>query len=195
MALTYDSVAVGDRVWCLAWVGKEFVVVDKDDELERVALEGANAIDPYGAQLDLFADTMWMASTEPWDQIWFWPDRAGERFNEVFQRWFADHATGDVVIGYAADVGLASVAGSVVVKPKRSMVFRITAMDDSMAQITVEPVVRRDDPGLRGEEAIGGPTDSYVPVGPRLPLRIRMVDYRWALTFGDLILNWEDLAS
>jgi hypothetical protein len=177
----------------LAWLGKEFTVVEMDDETQRVALEGASAVDPYGAQVDLFPDTLWMATTEPWDQIWFWPDRAGERFNEVFNRWFAAHRVGEVVLGYPIDTGIAAVGGFVILRPKASMAFRITAMDDSMAQITVEPVARTDNVGLRGEEALAGaPPDAWAPIGPKLPLRIRMAEYRWALSFGDVILNWTD---
>src|SRR5688572_12412256 len=62
--LTYEDVSIGDQLWCLAWIGKEFTVVEKDDETRRVALEGPSAVDPYGAQVDLFPDTMWMATRE-----------------------------------------------------------------------------------------------------------------------------------
>jgi hypothetical protein len=188
--LTYDDVSVGDQLWCVAWIGKEFTVVEKDDESHRVALEGANAVDPYGAQVDLFPDTMWMATREPWDQIWFWPDRAGERFDEVFDRWWAAHEIGQVVLAYPLDQGLASL-GFVKVRPRLAMAFRIVAIDVD-AHIQVEPVVIEADPTRRGDEALAAPPEAWVAVGPRAPARIRMADYRWALSFGDLILNWED---
>jgi hypothetical protein len=188
--LTFEDVSVGDQLWCLAWIGKEFTVVEKDGETGRVALEGPSAVDPYGAQVDLFPDTMWMATREPWDQVWFWPDRAGERFDEVFDRWWAGHEIGDIVLAYPLDQALTSL-GFVKVRPRLAMAFRIVAFDVD-AHIQVEPVVIAADPTRRDDEALAAPPDAWVAVGPRAPARIRMADYRWGLTFGDLILNWQD---
>ena len=99
MSLTYEAVAVGDEVYCLAWIGKKFTVVDKDDDKKLVALEGESASDPYGAQVDVFDETMWMITDQPWDQIWYWPDRAGEHYQEVYERWVARQSPGQIVVG------------------------------------------------------------------------------------------------
>lgn len=197
MTLTYDSVAVGDEVYCLAWVGKRFTVVGKDDEQKLVALEGEAASDPYGAHVDLFDETMWMATDQPWDQIWYWPDRAGEHYLEVYERWVARQAPGRVIVGYLSDSGgIASLGGFIVANPKRSMNFRILSIDDSFAQTIIEPVVLAGDPGRRPDlDDLTAPEHEWVAVGPKTPVRISMISYRWAVNYGDIILNWEDFAA
>jgi hypothetical protein len=196
MTLTYDGIAVGDEVYCLAWIGKKFTVVHKDDDKRLVALEGDSASDPYGAQVDVFEETMWMVTDQPWDQIWYWPDRAGEHYHEVYERWVARHASGRVIVGYLADTGIIAVGGHIAAKPKRSMNFRIVKIDDSFKQTVVEPVALADDPGRRPDlDDLAVPAREWVSVGPKVPVRISMISYRWAVSFGDIVLNWEDFAA
>jgi hypothetical protein len=197
MTLTYADVDVEDKVYCLAWLGKQFTIVAKDERTGRVELEAESAVDPYGAQVDLFPETMWMLTDQPWDQIWYWPDRAGEHFDAVFNRWIGRHRVGQVVLGYLVDTGIAGVGDFLVPKPKLSMAFRVTSIDLSFAQVMVEPVVLADDPGRRelGPAEMNGPADRWLATGPRLPLRIGMNTYRWALSVGDIVLNWEDFTA
>jgi hypothetical protein len=195
MSLTYDGVAVGDEVYCLAWVGKRFTIVGKDDDKRLVALEGDSATDPYGAQIDVFDETMWMVTDQPWDQIWYWPDRAGEHYQEVYERWVARQTLGRVVAGHLAETGIAAVGGFISPNPKRAMSFRIVSIDHSFAQTIVEPVVLVDDPARRPPvDELDSTEHEWVAVGPKTPLRITMITYRWAICFGDIILNWEDFA-
>ena len=72
-----------------------------------------------------------------------------------------------------------------------SMAFRVTSIDHSFAQVTVEPVVLVDDPGRRelGPAEMDGHADRWLATGPRFPLRIGMNTYRWALSLGDIVLN------
>jgi hypothetical protein len=102
---------------------------------------------------------------------------------------------GDIVLAYPSDTGIAAVGGFIKPRPKTSMAFRIVSMDDSMAQIMIEPVAIATDAGRRGEEALSAPAEAWVAVGPKALVRICMTDYRWSLTFGDLILNWEDFLA
>src|SRR5438132_1889299 len=74
--VTLTGFDVGDRVYCLAWVGTPFEVVARSDGM--LSLQGLNGSD---AQVDIFDETSWMLTREPWDKIWYWPDRAGERYD------------------------------------------------------------------------------------------------------------------
>ena len=71
-----------------------------------VSLQAPAASTCRGAQLDIFPETAWMLTHEAWDQVWFWPDRAGERYGEVFDRFLANHHVGQVVPGYHFAGGL-----------------------------------------------------------------------------------------
>ena len=194
--LDFDHIEVGDELYCLVWIGKKFTVVDKDDAAGRIALAGESATDPYGAMVDIFRDSEWMVTREPWDQIWYWPDRAGERYTDVYRRWLTGRAVGDVVLGYFLDTGLVTAGGFLRPKPALAMAFRIEAIDVSFAQVRVEPVVRATDPGRRLEPAdLAADPSAWVVVGPRLPVRIGMHTYRWGLSVGDVILNGDDFTK
>jgi hypothetical protein len=194
--LDFDHIEVGDELYCLAWIGKKFTVVDKDDAAGRIALAGASATDPYGAMVDIFRDSVWMVTNEPWDQIWYWPDRAGERYIDVYRRWIDGRAPGDVVLGHFLDTGLITAGGFLRPKPALAMAFRIEAIDESFAQVRVEPVVLAADPGRRLAPAdLAADPSAWVVVGPRLPVRIGMHTYRWGLSVGDMILNGDDFTK
>ena len=49
---------VGDRVFCLAWIGTPFEVVSRNDGM--VSLQG---VTNTGAQIDVFPETAWMVTS------------------------------------------------------------------------------------------------------------------------------------
>ena len=190
MTLTYETVSVGDEVYCLAWVGNRFTVVGKDDEQRLVALEGEAASDPYGAHVDLFDETMWMLTDQPWDQIWYWPDRAGEHYLDVYLRWVGRQEPGRVIVGYLATRAASPTSGASSFEPEAFDRLRIHSIDDSFAQTLVEPVALAADPGRRPDvDDLNAREHEWAAVGPRAPIRISMISYRWAVSYGDVILS------
>ena len=120
-----------------------------------------------------------MLTKERWDQIWYWPDRAGERFDEVVARFVATHEPGEVVQGYFLDDAVGSSnQGFVTPNPNLSMSFQIQRPTPGFGQVRVKPVTETP--------------EGWVPVGPNVPLRVGMTGYRWSLSFGELIVNWTD---
>ena len=189
----YDDLDVGDRVWCLAWVGLPFDVVGKDDELQAVAIETPPGWPTY-ARVDLLPETMFLLTTEQWDTLWHWPDRAGERYLDVFERFVEQHHVGQVVSGQIVATGLDALRQGMAVTPDpaRAMAFRIDALDRGFGQIRVHPVVAFDDGTSILVPSGVVPDDAWVRVGPTVPLRMEMRTYRWHLTFGELSLTWSD---
>jgi hypothetical protein len=174
----FDSLTVGDHVWCLAAVGVPYEVAALDRERGRLRLEPHPAL-TAARPLELSADTAWMLTKEPWDQIWYWPDRAGERFEDVVARFASAHEPGDVVKGYFLDDAIGSSnQGYVTLNPKLAMTFQIQRPTAGFGQVRVKPVMETP--------------DGWEPVGPNVPLRVGMTSYRWSLSFGELILNWTD---
>jgi hypothetical protein len=132
-----------------------------------------------GRPIELSIDALWLLTTQTWDQVWYWPDRAGERFDAVRNRFVAAHPPGDVVTGYFLDTGIgASNLGFVAPNPKTAMQFEIQRPTPGLGQVRVRPVAAT--------------ADGVVTVGPNVPLRIGMTCYRWSLSFGEIILNWPD---
>jgi hypothetical protein len=188
--------AVGDEVWCLAWLGKPFVVVEIDEAAGRISIGAPSATDPYGAQVDLFPDTRWMLTREPWDQIWYWPDRAGETYETVTDRFITGLTVGQVLIGYYFDTGMGAIRQGmhVAAVPQAAMHFRVQKLDfgGRGRQVWVETVTPVDTDGRvlgtdRADAASG-----WERAGPAVPLRVGMSGYRWSLSFGEFILNWQD---
>ena len=141
---------------------------------------------------------MFLLSREHWDQIWYWPDRAGVRYLEVFERFVARHRVGEVIPGYHLPDGLLVTLGGMGVNldAKRTMMFRIQALDVGRGQIRVHPVAAVGPGGsLLSSPVDGVPDDAWIRSGPTVPLRLEMRLYRWCLTFGEIVLNWEDLAG
>ena len=56
---------------------------------------------------------MFLLTREHWDQIWYWPDRAGKQYLEVFQRFVERHHVGEVICGYHVPDGLMVTLGGV----------------------------------------------------------------------------------
>ena len=137
----YESYRLGDRVYCLAWIGQPFDVVAKDDERGVIGIETPPEW-PTFAQVDVFPETMFLLSREHWDQIWYWLDRAGVRYLEVFERFVARHRVGEVIPGYHLPDGLLVTLGGMGLnrEAKRTMMFRIQALDVGRGQIRVHPV-------------------------------------------------------
>ncbi|MET0659734.1 MAG: hypothetical protein ABW110_16420 [Steroidobacteraceae bacterium] len=189
---SFDTYSVGDRVYCLAWIGKQFDIVAKDDERGIISLQGTLENTPQGAQVDVFRSTLWMLTKEPWDQLWYWPDRKGERYLDVFKRFVSAHPAGDIVTGYLVE-GANPLQG-IGCTPDRAMAFRILASTDMTAMI--EPVagwVGNESAPLR--EARKGSDVRWVAVGPAGAARVRMVAYRWGVAFGEIVLNGEDFSD
>ena len=192
---TYDDFAVGDRVYCLAWVGQPFDVVAKDEDRKAIGIETPPGWPTFG-QVDIFPETMFLLTHEHWDSIWHWPDRAGERYLEVFERFIGRHRAGEVVAGYHVPDGLMVTLGGmqVALDPKRAMMFRIQAIDAGRGQVRVHPVAAIGPDGdLTSTPDENVPDTQWLRSGPTVPLRLEMRLYRWCLTFGELVLNWEDL--
>jgi len=191
----YDSYSVGDRVYCLAWIGQPFDVVAKDDERRVIGIETPKH-HPTFAQVDVFPETMFLLSHEHWDQIWYWPDRAGKQYLEVFQQFIERHHAGEVICGYHLPDGLmVTLAGmKTSLDPKRTMMFRIQALDQGRGQVRVHPVAAvASDGALVTSPSEGIADEAWKRSGPTVPLRLEMRLYRWCLTFGEIVLNWEDL--
>ena len=118
----------------------------------------------------------------PLDQIWYWPDRCGETFETVVERFSAEHAPGDLITGQFVEDGIPmGPQGFVYPSPEASMTFRVHPNPMPMRRVLVEPVVELD-----GE---------VVSAGPVVPLRVAMRSYRWSLSFGEMIVNWKDFLA
>jgi hypothetical protein len=192
---TYEDFHVGDEVYCLAWIGMPFEVVAKDDAAHKISLQGVGKSSlTDGAQVDIGPSHLYLITHELWDQIWYWPDRKGETFDQVFDRFVAEHQTGEVVTAYFSDV--IALLGMMVVKPENAAAYRLD-LDHAIDRrtITAEPVaayaaderrlVTAYDPSIAG--------DGWLKCGPKMPVTITMHGYRWSLGCGDIILNWQDL--
>jgi hypothetical protein len=187
---TYDDFAVGDEVWCLAWIGVPFTVAAKLDEIERLELRaGVPCSLPEGAGIDINPSNMFMVTHNLWDQIWYWPDRCNERYSDVVSRFIDEHPEGKIVTGYHCDPGMPLPVASL----RKAAAFRLSyAALDSWNEIQVQPVaatrngeiIRAYDPAI--------PDDQWVECATPAPLRLGMQVYRWALRYGDVILNWSD---
>ena len=193
MSDSYADFKVGDRVYCLAWIGQPFEVAAKNDELQLISLQAPAESSRYGAQIDIFPDTIWMLTHEKWDQIWFWPDREGERFEAVFDRFLNNHQVDEVVAGYYFPGGLAGMF--IEPDPTRAMMFRIRALDRGTRQVRVHPVaaLADDAKSISIEPRASMASASWLRSGPTVPLRLEMRMYRWCLSFGEFVLNWQDL--
>lgn len=187
---SFDSFEVGDQVYCLAWLGKPFEIVAKDNVRGILSLQGALENIPQGAQVDIFTSTTWMITREKWDQIWYWPDRAGETYQQVFERFVSEHSPGGVVTGYQIEGPNPLEPFSVT--PERAMAFRILKMDD--LGILIQPVAgtRKGVSGTLEREAKENSDIDWLPVGPMAAAVLKMTDYRWSLSYGDMVLNWQD---
>jgi hypothetical protein len=193
----YADFGVGDRVYCLAWIGQAFEVVAKDDESEVIAIQTLPGSPTFG-QIDIFPETLFLLSREKWDQVWYWPDRAGERYLDVFERFVTRHSVGDVVAGHHVPDGLMVTLGGMRVDldPKRTMMFRIQAIDVGRGQIRVHPVARIQPDGTLGTSPSDDvPDAAWIRSGPTVPLRIEMRLYRWCLAFGEIVVSWDDFSA
>lgn len=182
MTSALDDFHVGDRVWSLIRVGTPYDVTAVDDDRRMLGLAPAPGLGGGVRPVDIPEAQLWMVTHEHWDQVWFWPDRCGETFETVVARFSARHAPGDLITGQLHDDGLPlATRGFISPDPATAMTFRLLANTSYLPQIPVEPVVEVD----------GG----VVSAGPVVPLRLAMTAYRWALAFGELILNWEDFLA
>ena len=74
------------------------------------------------------------------------------------------------------------------------MMFRIQALDEGRGQVRVHPVAAVGTDGA----LVSSPTEGIADMpwqrsGPTVALRLEMRLYRWCITFGEIVLNWEDL--
>ncbi|MGE0794235.1 MAG: hypothetical protein AB7H43_12490 [Acidimicrobiia bacterium] len=176
-----DELSVGDDVWCLASLGVPYTVTGLDPEAGRLTISPHPAMAGTARPVTLTGDALWLVTTERWAQVWDWPDRAGERYEEVVDRFVASNPPGEVVQGYFLDTAIgATNQGFLTPNPKTAMAFEIQPPTPGFGQVRVRPVTA----GAEG----------WVRVGPNVPLRVGMTWYRWSLSFGELVLNWPDFA-
>lgn len=194
-AKTWDDYAVGESVYRLAWIGKRFEVVEKTEQI--MSLQGEAEYDPRGAQVDVVPGTLWMLTHEPWDQVWYWPDREGEGYEEVFERFIRAHSPGDIVNGYFFDRYLNPLGRHIDPRPDLAMTFRVENINLTDRRVLVRPVVGLVDETGTEADPITDVNDERTPrrwvgAGPAVPLTIEMKIYRWCLSVGPFVLNWED---
>lgn len=190
----WNDYAVGDTVYCLAWIGKRFQIVGKDEQL--INLHGDAEFDPYGAQVDIVPASLWMITKKPWDQVWYWPDRKGEHYEAVFERFMSARKVGEVLNGYIHAGALNPLAKDIVDVPENAMAFRVEMIDPVNKQINVLPVVGV----VAGADPISDADDRRKPerwirCGPVVPATISMHSYRWCISVGPFILNWRDFQA
>lgn len=185
---------VGDRVYCLAWVGQAFDVVAINDEVEMVTIRTVAGAATVG-HIDIFSETQFMLTHETWDQIWYWPDRAGDLYLDVFERFAGRHAVGDVVPGYVVGDGLNAAASQMTVHidPATAMMFKIQEINQPWGRVRVHPVAAISSAAALLTSPHDRPDTAWLRSGPPVPLRLEMRLYRWCLTFGEFVLNFEDL--
>lgn len=179
---------VGDQVYCLAWIGKRFEITARDDARGVLSLQGELEGLPTGAQVDIFPHTTWMVTHAGWDQIWYWPDRAGESYREPYQRFVKAHKAGDIITAY-------QVEGPSPLTPaaktaEGAMTLRILAVEDM--GVLVQPVTGIDAEGRVVREADGGQHVRWEACGPASQAQVKMVGYRWCVAYGDVVLTWQD---
>ena len=191
---SFADFRVGDRVYCLAWVGQVFDVVATNDDTEMVTIQTVAGAPTIG-HIDIFPETQFMLTHETWDQIWYWPDRAGDHYLDVFERFVESHAVGDVVAGYVAGDGLNAAASQMTVEidPTTAMMFKIEEINMPWGRVRVHPVAAIGSAGDLLTSPDAGPDATWLRSGPPVPLRLEMRMYRWCLSFGEFVLNFEDL--
>jgi hypothetical protein len=188
----YEDFKVGDHVYCLAWLGMAFVVVGKDDNTHKIELDGLFPCSlPDGAKVDIEAHNLYMISHNLWDQIWYWPDRAGETHEQVLARFVNGHSENQLVQSYLLMPGHNHVERD----PQWATTIRVSfAAFTVWNQIFAQPVAAVADDGksllVAHDESV--PDEAWLPCGPVAPIRLGMVSYRWALTHGLNVLNWRD---
>jgi hypothetical protein len=184
----FESFARGDEVHCLAWIGTRFRVVDVDEDTRRIAIEGLGTSAP--ALIDIYPQNMYMLTHEHWDQLWYWPDRLGESYSDVFDRFVDEHRDGEIVTGYfAPSVGLTLVTRD----PQLAQTFRLDLSDVvAKRQIVAQPVAAIVDGVLLTAHDPAIPDEQWLRSGPAVPVQIEMQAYRWSLTAGGIILNVDD---
>jgi len=186
----YESYAVGDEVWCLAWIGMPFVVTGKNDETGVIEIDGTAPVAiSEGALIDIAPGNRFMLTHEKWDAVWYWPDIAGEHYQQVVDRFVGQHDDGDIVVAYPSGWV------TVVEDPERAVSFRLDFGGyRHFGQIRATPVAAIADDGaslvLAYDPAI--PAERWLPTGPPLPLELKMTSYRWSLAYGKHVLNWAD---
>ena len=191
---SFADFRVGDRVYCLAWVGQAFDVVATNDDTEMITIQTVTGAPTIG-HIDIFPETQFMLTHETWDQIWYWPDRAGDHYLDVFERFADSHAVGDVVAGYIVGDGLNAAASQMTVRidPATAMMFRIEEINKPWGRVRVHPVAAISTAGALLTSPHAEPDTTWLRSGPPVPLRLEMRMYRWCLSFGEFVLNFEDL--
>ncbi len=179
MSVALEDLSVGDRVWCLFGVGTPYEVASVDRGRRELIVEPEPRLGGGMRPVTVPDSGLWLVTKQHWDQVWYWPDRAGETHETVVERFSAQHAPGDLVTGQFYDDGMPfGPQGYVTPTPQASMTFRIHANPMPFPRVLVEPIVDID--------------GQVVSAGPVVPLRVAMRSYRWALSFGELIVNWHD---
>jgi hypothetical protein len=195
-AQSYEDFRVGDDVYCLAWIGLPFRVVATDDAAQCVSIRGQLPSSfKAGVELDIYRQNLFMLTHELWDHIWYWPDRAGETYTDVFDRFVGAHRQDEIVNGYYAPTLEALGVPTIDREPELAQAFRLDLTRTmSHRQVKANPVCAVD----TAAEAIFSAYDPaiadgrWLATGPARPVDIGMKAYRWCLSAGGLILNADD---
>jgi hypothetical protein len=173
-----------------------FKVVGKDDDRGLIFIDGQGPCSlPDGARADITPTTMFMLTHNLWDQIWYWPDRSGETYREVVDRFVSRHHEGEIVTGYLGGYRMDAYYAQAI--PEWATSFKLSFAElDAHHFIYAQPVaaVAADRRSLIREYNPAIPAEDWLTAGPATLLRVEMVTYRWALTYGCFLLNWQDFA-
>jgi hypothetical protein len=193
---TFADFSVGDEVYCLAWLGIPFEVASTDDSSGRISLQGKVPSSlPNGPQVDIYPQNMFLLTHNQWDQIWYWPDRAGDSYLDVFERFVANHADGEIVTAYYSEAIDMLGMPMILEDPAKAQSFRLDlSAAHSRRQVLAQPVAAISGEALAVVYDPAIPEGQWLPTGPSLPASIEMRAYRWSLVAGGLVLNREDFA-
>jgi hypothetical protein len=193
---SYEDFRIGDDVFCLAWIGLPFRVVATDDAAQCVSIRSQLPSSfKAGVNLDIYQQNLFMLTHELWDHIWYWPDRCGETYSDVFDRFVQSRRSGEVVNAYYAPTLEALGVPTIDRDPDLAQAFRLDLTRTmSHRQVKAHPVCAVE---FGGEAIINAydpaiPDDRWLMTGPSRPVEIGMKAYRWCLSAGGLILNSED---
>ena len=138
----YDSYRLGDRVYCLAWIGQPFDVVAKDDERRRDRDRDSAGMAHVRAGRRLPRDDVPADVASTGTRSGTGPTGRASSISRSSSASSNGIASGEVICGYHVPDGLMVTLGGMKTSldPKRTMMFRIQALDEGRGQVRVHPV-------------------------------------------------------
>lgn len=79
------------------------------------------------------------------------------------------------------------------INPATAMMFKIEEINKPWGRVRVHPVAAISAAGVLLTSPDAVPDTTWLRSGPPVPLRLEMRMYRWCLSFGEFVLNFEDL--